>query len=121
MLQENKAIQRFNSGILEICIREQKRVKKNLLDSPIRYQDETLGVTRFYEARVADSSISRVISVPFIQAIKNEDREKYVVKIGDTWYEVDMIQNKFDSFEPKLLLTLKRGGIFYVDERSTDR
>lgn len=118
MIQKNKIIDRFNSGIIEICIKENKRIKRNLLDGNIRYKDETLGVTRFYEARVADSKITKVISIPYQHVINNDDKDKYAVNIDDEWYDVDLVQVKStESFIPKVFLTLKKGGISYVDER----
>lgn len=117
MMQENKIIELFNDGVLEICIKENKRIKRNLLPNKIRFKNETLGVTRFYEARVADSKVSKVISIPYQRVINNDDRDKYAVFINQQWYDVDMVQIKYNSNNPKVLLTLKKGGINYVDER----
>lgn len=117
MIQSNKMIDRFNSGNIEICVKENKRIKQNLFDGNIRYKDETLGVTRFYEARVADSKITKVISIPYQHVINNDDRDKYAVYLDGQWYDVDLVQIKSESFIPKVFLTLKKGGIAYVDER----
>lgn len=118
MLKKKQLVETFNSGVLQICIKEDKRIKKNLIDGILRYSDITLGVTRFYEARIADSSISKVVAVPYQDVLNNDERSKYAVLIDSKWYEVDMIQKKFDSFVPKCILTLKKGGIKLIDERS---
>lgn len=107
----------FNSGVLQICIKEDKRIKENLISGILRYNDLTLGVKRYYEARIANSSISKVISIPYQDILNNDDRNKYVVLIDGKWYEVDLIQKKYDSFIPKCILTLKKGGINFIDER----
>lgn len=112
-------IETFKDGVIDICIKDSKRVKEDFIKG-LRFSNVSLGITRFYEARVADSSISRVIAVPYQDILNNDDREKYVILLNGKWYEVDMIQKKFDSFVPKCILTLKKGGINFIDERSTN-
>lgn len=115
MLKKKQGINQFNSGGLFLCSIENRSVTKTLLF--LRYKKEKIGVTRFYQARVSDSKIDMLISVPINPILVDTDRSKYVVELDGEFFDLDNIQR--DEENHKVQLTLKRGGIKYKDDRTT--
>lgn len=69
----------------------------------LSFDNKTLGFKRFYAAKAAQVDISNVISIPRISGIDNYDK----VEIGDKLYDIELIQEKFDTNPPSIDLTLK--------------
>lgn len=116
MLKKNQILDTFNDGVLTICSKKDKRVKQDVIKD-IRFGNETLGYNRYYGAKVANTTITRLVRIPFNNVINNDDREKYVVLLDGQWFDIDLIQIKFDTSIPKIVFTLKKGGPGYIDER----
>lgn len=102
----------FNSGVAEICEVEGKNITKALMKP--RFEDKTVGMSRFYEAKVAGSKVERLISIPFNDVISKEN----VVVISEIQYEIDLIQTKFDTLPKTLLVTLSEMVIRKKDVRT---
>jgi len=109
---QDKEFITFNSGTLELCQVKERTIiatKK----SGIRFGDQTVGVVRFWEAKVADSTINRLVAIPLVPGITQKD----ICIINSQQYKIKQIQQKFDKTPPHLLLSLEENSINYKDIR----
>lgn len=111
-MQANKQFETFNSGIAEFCEIEEKNIIATIIKP--RFGDKTVGISRFYEAKVAGSKVERLISIPFNEVISKEN----IVIIASKQYEIDFIQTKFDTLPKTLLVTLSEMVIKKKDMRT---
>lgn len=102
-MQSNKQFESFNSGILDIFQIKKNEIIKEVA-AGIRFQDKTIGVSRYYEAKVASSRVDRLVS---IQMIDNVDQGNLVM-IENIQYMIGQIQYKYDTMPPTLWLSLER-------------
>lgn len=96
-----KSQKAFNDGRCSIYTVEKRSIKEKLGD--FDFQEETVGVKAFYEFHVLGIQIEKVISIPFNELI-NPSR---VVKIGNDFYTISLIQKK-DTFPISLRLSLSK-------------
>lgn len=98
----------FNDGIAEIysvtngALPGDKPKEILTLIEKLRFKDNTVGMSRFYEAMQAKINISRVIQLPLIALITTAD----VVKIGETEYKIVQKQEYWETRPPSMKLTL---------------
>lgn len=101
----------FNDGVVNVCSTEKRRIKKDI--AVIRFGLRTVGVKRFYEAKISGSRVDRLISVPINNIITGSS----LLIINNTQYEVEQIQEKYDTVPPAMYITLREPATAYTDER----
>lgn len=102
----------FNDGMCTVCKTEKRAITADICS--FRFGLRTVGITRFYQAKIAESSIDRLISVPFNRFIN----AKSIILINEVQYEVKQIQEKYDTEPPSMYLTLQRAIPVYEDRRN---
>lgn len=112
MKKQNREL--FNDGLVTIYKTEKRRIKTEV--ARLRYGLRTVGVKRFYEAKIAGSRVDKLISVPFNKFITGSS----LLIIDDTQYEVVQIQEKYDSIPPVMYITLKQPATEYSYERTQE-
>lgn len=80
----------FNDGMCTVCKTEKRAITADICS--FRFGLRTVGITRFYQAKIAESSIDRLISVPFNRFIN----AKSIILINEVQYEIRQIQEKYD-------------------------
>lgn len=107
----------FDDGIVTIYKVKNKSdpgdMPERLLVSPeiFYFHEESLGITRYYEALKAGQLIERVISVPEPADITIN---QIAVFEDDAQYQVRMVQRAADEFNLKIIrLSLERNGENY--------
>ena len=112
----------FNDGILNVLEAKDGVILANKFE-PIRYGLSTVGVTRFYQAKVSGSEISLLINIPLNSYIKQNDLiELTDFHTGETdIFKIEQLQIKDNNKVPKahrfFTATLVRTGILYDDKR----
>ena len=92
----------FNSGVCDIySINDDE---KNYKFRSLAFSNNVLGFKRFYSAKASQVNIDKVITIPKICGIDNYDK----VDISGIEYDIELIQEKFDTNPPSLDLTLKK-------------
>lgn len=105
----------FNSGVLEVCgVKERTIVSTK--HKGLRFGDRTVGVARFWEAKVASTNIDRLVAVPQAPGITQSD----MCIIDGRQYKIKQVQNKFDTSPPCLFLSLEENKLTYKDNRSEE-
>lgn len=102
----------FNDGILQICELSERKIVKTKMDR-VRYGDMTVGIKRFWDAKVAGNDIEKTVAIPKIPDISRMD----LILINGKQYKIEQIQDKFDQMPPYLLLSLSTSPITYKDVR----
>ena len=102
----------FNDGILQICELSERKIVKTKMDR-VRYGDMTVGIKRFWDAKVAGNDIEKTVAIPKISDISRMD----LILINGKQYKIEQIQDKFDQMPPYLLLSLSKSPIAYKDVR----
>ena len=113
MRLKNRKFETFNDGTLVVC-EVSGRALIGTKISGIRFGDKTVGVSRFWDAKVLGNTISRMICIPPISVIERND----VVLIEDKQYQIVQIQEKIDTFPPCLYLSLESVTAPFRDERA---
>ena len=104
----------FNDGILDICSVKGRKIVETK-HCGIRFGFRTVGIKRFYEAKVLSNQIDEVVAIlPVEDIISAMD----ICIIGEKQYKIIQIQNKYDAAPPCLLLSLERVVIAYEDVRT---
>ena len=70
----------------------------------IRYEEQRLGIQRYYEAQQNQIEVERVIRVPRAVSITNQD---VAITEDGRQYRIDLVQNA-DVYPPSLDLTLAK-------------
>lgn len=109
----NKKMETFNDGMIEVCIVKERSIIGNRINKKIRYGNKVIGFSRFYKAKLASSSVDKVISIPFVPVIQPTD----LVIIGSEQYKITLIQDKYDTLPQSRYLTLERINALYSDKR----
>lgn len=112
MRMKNRQFETFNDGELTVCETSERNIS-GIRFSHIRYGNKTVGVGRFFRAKIASEQIDRLVAVPFIQGIRQKD----LILLGDKQYSIVQIQDKFDTKPPSRYLSLKESKIAYKDVR----
>lgn len=110
-MKSNQKFETFNSGIAEICDCDGGKITETIIK--IRFQDKTVGMSRFYKAKVADVKIERLISIPLSEVICQDQ----IVIIGDKQYEIEQIQFRYDTLPKTMLISLSEMAIKKRDVR----
>ena len=114
MKKQNREL--FNDGLVTIYKTEKRRIKTEV--ARLRYGLRTVGIKRFYEAKIAGVRADKLISVPFNKFITGSSSSLLI--IDDTQYEVVQIQEKYDSIPPVMYITLKQPATEYSYERTQE-
>lgn len=116
---KNKKVETFNDGILNVLEVEDREINKTLVEN-IYYGNKTVGVNRFFNAKVAGSTVSKLIAIPFNYLIGRDNLVELTdFRTGETEiFKIAMLQEKFDTFPESIYLTLERTEIEYVDNRT---
>ena len=113
-IQDNNFVT-FNSGVLELCKVKDRTIIETRYKG-LRFGDQTVGVTRFWEAKVASSNIDRLVAILPVPGISQTD----MCIIEGTKYKIKQIQKKFDKTPVCLFLSLEENHIAYRDMRSEE-
>lgn len=102
----------FNNGVLNLCeVKNREIIKTKHKD--VRFGWQTVGVNRFWQAKVASSTVDMLIAIPRVPEICRSD----ICLINGEQYKILQIQNKFDQYPPCLFLSLESIPIAYKDVR----
>ena len=107
-----RRVEQFNDGIAIICETKNKAIVKEV--ARLRFGIRTIGVTRFYQAKISGSNIDKLISVPVNKFVN----AKSVILIEDEQYTVKQLQEKMDTVPPTVYITLLKAAPQYEDRRS---
>lgn len=102
----------FNDGVLQICKLEERKIVETKMDR-VRYGSMTVGVRRFWDAKVAGNEIEKTIAIPNVPNVSRMD----LILIDQRQFKIEQIQEKFDQNPPYLLLSLSASPITYKDVR----
>lgn len=119
----NEISQTFNSGILTVYDQKDKaepgHIPKPFLTKKavLRYEEQRLGLNRYYAAKQNNVDVNRVVRVPASNiAITPQD----VIKAENgLYYEIDMVQTVQGVWPACLDLTLKRFEQVAAEEEAT--
>lgn len=107
----------FDDGIVKIYNVEndaqpgEMPVKGLALEESFHFFEESLGITRYYEALKAGQLIERVISIPWPASVNTN---QVAIFEDGAQYQVRMVQQGADDFGLKILrLSLERNGEDY--------
>ena len=103
----------FNDGSLDICSVKGRKIVETR-QAGIRFGFRTVGIKRFYEAKVLSNQIDEVVAILPVEDISTMD----ICIIGEKRYKIIQIQNKYDATPPCLLLSLERVVTTYEDVRN---
>lgn len=107
----NQVTQAFNSGLVKIYTVENvaapgyKPVEKLVYKLTLRYEEQRLGITRFYSGQQNQSQIERVIRVPRAGGVNNQN---VAITEDGHKYRIDLVQAVMEIYPPSLDLTLAR-------------
>ncbi len=102
----------FNDGILDICEVKERTIIRTK-QKGVRFGKKTVGISRFWQAKVSSSTVDALISILPVPEISKQD----ICIINGRQYKILQIQDKFDQAPPYLLLSLERNPILYKDAR----
>ena len=71
----------------------------------LRYEEQQLGINRLYSGRQNQVEIERVIRVPRVPGVSNQDA---AVTEDGRQYRIDSVQSALDVYPPSMDLTLVR-------------
>lgn len=108
----NDNMESFTDGHMDIC-EVKDRVIVRTKHEKIRFGEKTVGVTRFWQAKLASNTVDRLVAVPNLCGLNRMD----VCLIGAEQYEIKQIQQKLDSKPPCFYLSLQRLALRYKDQR----
>lgn len=106
MLDKNN-FEAFSDGVARVCEVSGRKIVAE--KGSLRFGIRTVGIKRFYEAKIASEKVDRLVSVPYNEKIHRND----ILIIGLEQYKIIQIQEKKDSKPPCLYLSLERENILY--------
>lgn len=108
--------EQFNDGVLTRLKASDGVITESLVNFP--YGEKTVGIKRFYNAKVSGSEISMMVSVPYNHFIRQKDLvELHSFHTDETKvFRIDLLQFK-DTAPKSLWLTLVKEDIEYDDRR----
>lgn len=112
MRLKNRKFETFEDGILTVCEVSERNITRTRYRN-IRFGKKTVGVTRFFQAKIASDQISKLVAVPMLPDIRQTD----VILIEATQYRIVQIQDKLDTCPPCRYLSLAESKIVYKDVR----
>lgn len=102
----------FGDGVLDICSTKNRKIVGTKYQG-LRFGMRTVGMKRFYEAKIASDKIDEVVAVLASDDITTLD----VCIIRGVQYKIVQAQNKYDGLPPYTLLSLERIVALYEDVR----
>ena len=84
---KNRKFETFNDGILTVCEASGRTITGTKREA-VRFGNRTVGVKRFWEAKVAGSEIASLVSVPNQPGIERDD----IVLLKGRQYRISQIQ-----------------------------
>lgn len=105
----------FNDGELDVYSTSKRTIVQ--LKAHLRYGIRTIGVTRFYQAKIANSGIDRLISVPLNPFINTNNT---IVIMNGVQYTVSQVQEKYDTIPPAMYVTLNKAMPEFSRKEVTD-
>ena len=82
----------FNDGMLDICSVKGRKIVETK-HCGIRFGFRTVGIKRFYEAKVLSNQIDEVVAILPVEDISTMD----ICIIREKQYKIIQIQNKYDE------------------------
>ena len=104
----------FNDGILDVCQVKNRKIIRTKIKG-LRFGYRTVGVKRFYEAKVVSDKIDEVVSIPQSPQITTLD----ICIIRGIQYKIVQTQNQYDSLPASTFLSLERIVTLYEDVRES--
>ena len=109
----NEVTQDFNDGVVTVyavtdSAQPGYQAKPQLVEPPkliLRYEEQRLGIKRYYDAMQNQIQVERVIRVPRAGQITNQDA---AVTEDGRRYRIEMVQTVQDVWPPCLDLTLAK-------------
>lgn len=107
----NQITQAFNSGLVKIYSVENvappgyKPVEKLRYKLTLRYEEQRLGIQRFYSGQQNQSQIERVIRTPRAGNVSNQN---VAITEDGHKYRIDLVQAVMEVYPPSVDLTLAR-------------
>lgn len=107
----NQVTQPFNAGLVKIYSVENvaapgyKPVEKLVYKLTLRYDEQRLGIQRYYSGQQNQSQIERVIRAPRVGGVSNQD---VAITEDGHKYRIDLVQAVMDIYPPSMDLTLAR-------------
>lgn len=108
--KDNGITQPYTSGLVTIySVTDSARLGYQPVQSltqkiQLRYEEQRLGIQRYYEAQQNQIEVERVIRVPRAVSITNQD---VAITEDGRQYRIDLVQNA-DVYPPSLDLTLAK-------------
>ena len=108
---DNGVTQNFGDGVVaiytvtDIAQPGYQPKPQTTLKCKLRYEEQRLGIQRYYSGRQNQVEIERVLRVPRYGGITNQD---VAVTEDGRQYRVDMVQNVTDVYPASLDLTLAK-------------
>lgn len=100
----------FNDGVARVCEVSGRKITAE--KGTVRFGIRTVGIKRYYEAKVASDQVDRLISVPYNSPVQRSN----LLILSSEQYKIIQIQEKRDSKPPCLYLSLERENILYKKE-----
>ena len=107
----NQISQRFNDGVVKLYYIEDvsepgyRPVEMLHLKAAARYEEQRLGIQRYYSGRQNQVEIERVIRIPKAGTVSTQD---VAITEDGHQYRIDMVQKVDGVWPPSLDLTLAR-------------
>lgn len=107
----NRITQPYNDGlvkiysVVDVAAPGLRPVEKLHLKGAFRYEEQRLGIQRYYSGQQNQVSIERVIRVPKASSISSQD---VAITEDSHQYRIDMVQKVDGVWPPSLDLTLAR-------------
>lgn len=109
--------QTFNDGIITITKASERKIIETKL-SKIRFGEKTVGVQRYWQAKVAGDKVDRVIAIPYSKTFKLSTSDVVLIDSeNEQQYEVIQTQEKKDTTPPSIYLSLRKIVQPYADRR----
>lgn len=108
---DNGVTQNFGDGVVEIySVKDVAKPGYQLktqttLKCKLRYEEQRLGIQRYYSGRQNQVEIERVLRVPRYGGITNQD---VAVTEDGRQFRIDMVQNVTDVYPASLDITLAK-------------
>ena len=93
----------FSDGVCNIYSTDDEGKKTADKYTNLSFCNRVLGFNRFFSAAANKMAINKVIRIPQLNNIDTYD----IVQIGDTTYNIKLIQNIYDSNPESMDLTLQ--------------
>lgn len=103
--------QDYNDGVLTVCAVQDAApagyLPQNRLEEKCKlpFAEQRVGVTRYYAARQNQINVERVLRIPRVAGVTNQD---VAITHDGVQYRIDQVQTVPDVYPPSLDLTLVR-------------